>query len=207
MGDFTSHPSSSSPSSSSSSSPFSSSWPSWWSASWASNLFDVSDGSSPSPSALQRAAACALYLVPLFDGLRYAQPLFRLVPALLSVIRLFGPLLAAYSSIPFASTIVFFAIYIGVAQNRRQSAFLRRSAHQSILLSMVLIVPSILEMIAPPPVSGPLAVAYRGFFAGVAVLLYAGIAYSVAFAAFGKIAPIPIVSEAAAKAIDGKGER
>jgi len=63
-------------------------------------------------------------------------------------------LLQLYTTVPFASLIVFFGLYMGIVQNQSYSRFVRFNGQQAILLDILLILPSLVETLFPPPTSG-----------------------------------------------------
>ena len=56
-----------------------------------------------------------------------------------------------YFSVPFASLVVFFVIYLGIINNQNLDRSVRFNAMQAILLDIILIVPSLLERTLPAP--------------------------------------------------------
>jgi hypothetical protein len=63
---------------------------------------------------------------------------FRQLPAAAALLGPLEPLIKLYFGFPFASLIVFFAIYIGIINNQQFSRYVRFNAMQAILLDIVL---------------------------------------------------------------------
>mmetsp|Transcript_6263 Transcript_6263/g.22402 ORF Transcript_6263/g.22402 Transcript_6263/m.22402 type:complete len:245 (-) Transcript_6263:88-822(-) len=97
------------------------------------------------PDVGDRIIACVPYLLPLLDGLRYGKFFFREFPQAYVLLAPLQPLIKVYYTLPFASLIVFFGLYYGVVQNYNFSRFVRFQAMQTILLDILLIVPSLIE--------------------------------------------------------------
>ena len=84
-----------------------------------------------------RIFASLPYLLPLVDGLAFGRFLFQQFPVLELLLIPLAPLMQIYS-LPFASLIIFFALYLGVVRNENISHFIRFNAMQAILLDIVL---------------------------------------------------------------------
>ena len=84
-----------------------------------------------------RIFACLPYLLPLIDGLAFGRFLFTQFPFLQLLLIPLSPLMQIYS-LPFASLVIFFALYLGVVRNENISHFIRFNAMQAILLDIVL---------------------------------------------------------------------
>ncbi len=59
-----------------------------------------------------------------------------------------------YTTVPFASLIIFFGLYMGIVQNQNYSRFVRFNGQQAILVDILLILPSLIENLFRPPTSG-----------------------------------------------------
>ncbi|CAD7700105.1 unnamed protein product [Ostreobium quekettii] len=63
------------------------------------------------------------------------------------------PLYELYTSLPFGSIVIFFAIYFGIIQNVQVNRFIRFNAMQAILIDILLILPMLVEQLVRPPLS------------------------------------------------------
>jgi hypothetical protein len=84
-----------------------------------------------------RIFASLPYLLPLIDALSFGRFLFTQFPVLQLLLIPLAPLMELYR-LPFASLIIFFALYLGVVRNENISHFIRFNAMQAILLDIVL---------------------------------------------------------------------
>ncbi|CAK0787784.1 hypothetical protein CVIRNUC_011006 [Coccomyxa viridis] len=144
-----------------------------------------------------RAVATLPYLVPLFDGLKYGRFLFAQFPALASVLSPLNPLISLYFSFPFASLIIFFAIYSGIVNNFRFSRFVRFNALQSILLDIILIIPGLLEQIVRPPMGGAGLTIYIQVYNSIFFFVFASVLYAAGCCLAGQVPRLPLVADAA----------
>ncbi|NJK66807.1 MAG: hypothetical protein HC941_09885 [Microcoleus sp. SU_5_3] len=140
-----------------------------------------------------RIFACLPYLLPLVDGLMFGQFLFQQFPVLQLLLIPLAPLMQIYR-LPFASLVIFFALYLGVVRNENISHFIRFNAMQAILLDIVLMLCGLV-----------LPLLTRGFqITFIAETLYnmvflgvlAAFVYAVAQSALGRYAEIPPLSDA-----------
>mmetsp|Transcript_9579 Transcript_9579/g.25602 ORF Transcript_9579/g.25602 Transcript_9579/m.25602 type:complete len:228 (-) Transcript_9579:535-1218(-) len=107
-------------------------------------LMRMGGGNYGDPSALQRAAACAVYLVPLLDSLSFGRYVFTKVPIVADVLLLpLAPVLAIYRGIPFFAFGVFLALYILVVRNTELPRFVRFNTQQALTLDIALIIPQL----------------------------------------------------------------
>ena len=91
------------------------------------------------PSVPDRVVSALPYLLPLFDSLRYGKFLFLQFPLFASVLTPFEPLMRVYFSVPFAGTIAFFAVYLGIINSPQNfSRYVRFNAMQAVLLDIIL---------------------------------------------------------------------
>jgi uncharacterized membrane protein len=141
-----------------------------------------------------RIFACLPYLLPLVEGLIFARYLFNQFPVLRLVLIPLSPILGIYASVPFASLIVFFALFFLVVRNEKISHFIRFNTMQSILLNIVIFLCSIvLQILTPIPGAGfAVETISNTIFLG----LFAAVVYSVAQSLFGRYAEIPAISDA-----------
>lgn len=141
-----------------------------------------------------RILACLPYLLPLIEGLAFGSSLFSLFPALQVVLVPLLPLLALYTSIPFAGLIIFFALFLLVVRNESISHFIRFNTMQAILIDIVIVLCSlILQILVPiPGASFALQTLASTIFLGVVV----AVVYSVVQSLRGVYAEIPAISDA-----------
>ncbi|MBD2542122.1 Tic20 family protein, partial [Coleofasciculus sp. FACHB-SPT36] len=90
-----------------------------------------------SATAKDRVFACLPYLLPLLSVLPFGAYLFRQFPVLALILLPLQPLLAIYS-IPFASLIIFFVLFLGVVRNEKISHFIRFNTMQALLIDIAL---------------------------------------------------------------------
>ena len=140
-----------------------------------------------------RIFASLPYLLPLIDGLPFGAFLFRQFPVLQLLLIPLDPLRQIYD-VPFASLIIFFALYLGVVRNENISHFIRFNAMQAILLDIVLMLCGLVL----PIFSNGLQVAliaetlYNMVFLGA----FAAFVYAVVQSLLGRYAEIPPLSDA-----------
>lgn len=141
-----------------------------------------------------RIFASLPYLLPLINGLLFGSFLFRQFPALQVIFVPLLPILTIYSSVPFASLIVFFALYLLVVRNERISHFIRFNTMQAILLDVVVFLCSIvLQILSPVPGTGfAIETLTNTIFLG----LVAAVVYGIAQSLLGRYAEIPAISDA-----------
>ncbi|WP_414565900.1 MULTISPECIES: Tic20 family protein [unclassified Anabaena] len=141
-----------------------------------------------------RIFACLPYLLPLIEGLVFGSYLLRQFPFLQVILIPLTPILAIYQAVPFASLIVFFALFLLVVRNEKISHFIRFNTMQAILFSIVIFLCSILlQIISPVPGAG---FAIETITNTIFIGLIAAIIYSVAQSLFGRYAEIPAISDA-----------
>ena len=152
-----------------------------------------------SDAPLERALAAAPYLFPLLDGLRYGRFLFRQYPITQAIVSPLAPLAQLYYTVPFASLVLFFAIYLGlVQQTDRWSRFVRFNAMQAILLDILLILPGVIESVFKAPGGGAGLQIYISMYNTVWLFCLATFVAGVFGAlVLGKTVRLPLVAEAA----------
>ena len=140
-----------------------------------------------------RIFACLPYLLPLIDGLAFGQFLFEQFPVLQLLLIPLDPLRQIYS-LPFASLVIFFALYLGVVRNENISHFIRFNAMQAILLDIVLMLCGLVL----PILRNAFQIAfiaetlYNMVFLGV----LAAFIYAIVQSSLGRYAEIPPISDA-----------
>jgi uncharacterized membrane protein len=147
-----------------------------------------------STTPLDRTFACLTYLVPVIDSLDFAVPFFSQFPSLKVVLLPLIPILQIYGSVPFASLIIFFALYLLVVRNESINHFIRFNAMQAILLSIITTLCGLVLRLFVPALGGGLVIetVYNVIFLGT----IAAVVYSVAQSVLGRYAEIPTLSEA-----------
>ncbi|KAK9905955.1 hypothetical protein WJX75_009477 [Coccomyxa subellipsoidea] len=148
-------------------------------------------------SVRDRAVGALPYFVPLFDGLKYGKFLFAQFPFLPRLLAPLNPLISFYFSFPFASLIVFFAIYAGIVNNQNFSRFVRYNALQSILLDIILIIPGLFEQIFRPPSGGLGLSLYINVYNTIFLYVFLAVIYAVGSCLIGQAARLPLVADAA----------
>lgn len=141
-----------------------------------------------------RIFACLPYLLPLVESLKFAGFLFRQFPVLQLLLIPLNPIVAIYRSIPFASLIIFLALFALVIRNEKINHFIRFNAMQAILLSIVLFLCSILlQVVGSVPGAG---FATQTVANTIFIGILAAFVYSVAQSLLGRYAEIPAISDA-----------
>ncbi|KAK9819548.1 hypothetical protein WJX74_009907 [Apatococcus lobatus] len=154
-------------------------------------------GSSDGIDYADRAIASLPYLVPLFDGLKYGKFVFMQYPIFMRFLAPLDPLVRLYFGFPFASLIVFFAIYSGIVQNQSFSRYVRYNGMQSILLDILLILPSLLERVFPTPMGGPGLQIFIQIYNTIFLFVFICVSYGIGSCLLGKTPRLPLISDAA----------
>lgn len=145
----------------------------------------------------ERIFASLPYLLPLIDGLitsvRFGMSLFRLFPPLQLLFIPLTPLVTLYS-IPFASLIIFFALFLLVVRNESISHFIRFNTMQAIMVDIALFLFQLILMVASRASGLDFLVTVFANFVFIAVV--AIFVYSVVQSLRGRYAEIPTLSEA-----------
>lgn len=143
-----------------------------------------------------RLFAALVYLIPLYEALRFSGllqlqfPLLRPFFALLQT--LLTPVDIVYRSFPFASLIVFFVLFLAVVRNEKIAHFIRFNTMQAILVDIAL---ALLGIILGT-ILGSL-----GFIIGILnsiifIIAAAVCIYGIIQSALGLYAEIPAISDA-----------
>ncbi|KAF7143187.1 hypothetical protein RHSIM_Rhsim05G0167500 [Rhododendron simsii] len=173
--------------------------------------------------ATDRLVSAVAYVLPLIEGLSYGRFLFAKYPTLATALEPVLPLLNLYHSIPYASLVSFFALYLVVARNRRLSRYvrfgavklrvfgfslpysidilifgcIRFNAMQAVVLSVFLTLPSLFQLIFSPGWTGLgyklMVTVYNALF----VFVVCCFVYSVVYCILGRTPYLPFVAEAA----------
>ncbi|MEM8673478.1 MAG: Tic20 family protein [Cyanobacteria bacterium P01_G01_bin.67] len=105
---------------------------------------------TPETDIKDRSFGALIYLFPLVYALPFGLILLSQFPWLA---QFFAPFIALYgvtNSLPFASLIIFFGLWLGVVRNDKVSYFLRFNAMQAILLNILQILFSLMMGILVP---------------------------------------------------------
>lgn len=147
-----------------------------------------------SSTPLDRVYASLPYLLPLISSLGFSAAFFSQFPALQVLFVPLTPLLVIYS-VPFASLIIFFALFLLVVRNDRIPHFIRFNTMQAILLDIVLFLCSIIiNMALAPALGGGLLIETLNNVVFLGAI--AAVVYSVFQTVMGRYAEIPTLSEA-----------
>ena len=147
--------------------------------------------------ATERLISVAAYCLPFFNGLQYGRFLLMQYPSLGLVLEPILPILSFYRSVPYASFVAFFALYLGVVRNPGFSRFVRFNSMQAVVLDVLLVVPLLVNRIFNPGRAGVafrlMVMAHNAIF----VFLVACFLYSIGFCILGKTPYLPFVADAA----------
>jgi uncharacterized membrane protein len=141
-----------------------------------------------------RIFACLPYLLPLVEGIGFGRFLFAQFPALQVILIPLSPVLAIYSTIPFAGLIIFFALFMLVVRNEKINHFIRFNTMQAILLDIVLILCSLLISVLNPIPGANFAI--ETLTNTIFIGLLASVIYSAIQTIMGRYAEIPAISNA-----------
>ncbi|CAH9131409.1 unnamed protein product [Cuscuta epithymum] len=154
----------------------------------------ASYGSTP---VTDRLISTVAYFLPFFNGLQYGRYLLAQYPALAIPLDPFIPLLSLYRSIPLASFVSFFAIYLGIVRNQRFSHYARFNALQALVLDILLVLPLMIQRIFTPGRTGLGLKATIWMHNGLFVFVVGCFLYGLLSSVLGKTPYFPIVTEAA----------
>ncbi|KAL6545230.1 hypothetical protein OROGR_009104 [Orobanche gracilis] len=156
---------------------------------------------APTPAA-DRLISAASYFLPLFNGLQYGGFLFTKYPILAAPFEPLLPVLSLYHSVPYASFVIFFGLYLGVVRNPRLSRYARFNALQALVLDVLLGMPVLLQRIIDPGRSG-IALKLTGWaYSGLFVFVVACFMYGLVYSVLGKTPYLPLVAEVAGHQLD-----
>lgn len=142
-----------------------------------------------------RIFACLPYLLPLIYSLSFAGPLIQQFPVVGLLFLPLAPIISLYTAIPFASLIIFFALFLLVVRNENIAHFIRFNTMQAILLDILLALCGIvLDFVLRPII--PTGLLLDTFFNVIFLGTLAAVIYSVIQSALGKYAEIPTLSDA-----------
>ncbi|XP_030472282.2 protein TIC 20-II, chloroplastic [Syzygium oleosum] len=153
---------------------------------------------SPTP-ATDRLISAAAYTLPFFNSLQYGRFLFLKYPSLSFLFDPLLPLLSLYKSVPYASFVAFFALYLGVVRNPSFSHYVRFNAMQAVTLDVLLVLPLLLQRIFNP---GRAGLGFRVMVWGHnVVFVFSALCflYSLASSILGRTPYLPFVADAAGR--------
>ncbi|MQM13747.1 hypothetical protein Taro_046673 [Colocasia esculenta] len=104
--------------------------------------------------ASERLFSALSYALPFFNSLHYGRFLFARFPSLGLALEPILPLLAAYRSVPYASFVAFFALYLGVVRNPIFGRYVRFNAMQAVVLDVFLALPTLVQRVLGTPAGG-----------------------------------------------------
>ncbi|XP_057983892.1 protein TIC 20-II, chloroplastic-like [Malania oleifera] len=158
----------------------------------------ISMSYSPTPAA-DRLISAVAYTLPFFNSLHYGHHLLVRYPPLAAAFDPILPLFSLYRSIPYASFVAFFALYLGVVRNAALSRYARFNAMQAVVLDVLLVVPLLVGRILSPGRGGfgarVMAMGHSGLF----VLVCVCFVYSLACCVLGRTPYLPFVADAAGR--------
>ncbi|GAC1460263.1 MAG: hypothetical protein NVS2B14_07360 [Chamaesiphon sp.] len=145
-------------------------------------------------TAADRIFACLPYLLPLFSSLWFGGHLLQQFPILRIIFFPVTPLIIIEATVPFASLIIFFVLYLAVVQNQKISYFIRFNTMQAILIDIFLFLCRLALTILVLPLR--LGLLTETLFNLVFIGTLAVCLYSVVQSLLGRYAEIPALSEA-----------
>lgn len=155
---------------------------------------------TPETDVKDRSLAALIYLFPLIYSLPFGIILLNQFPWLTPF---FSPIIVLYgvtNTLPFASLIIFFGLWLGVVRNDKLSYFLRFNGMQAILINILQILFSlIMGVLAPAFGSHSLiseTLSNTIFMGSVAACFFC-----IVFSVQGKYAELPGISDAASSQI------
>ena len=155
---------------------------------------------TPTTDTKDKSFGALIYLFPLVYSLPFGITLLSQFPWLA---QFFTPLIALYgitNTLPFASLIIFFGLWLGVVRNDKVSYFLRFNAMQAILLNILQILFSLIMGILVPAFGAQSLIGEtltNTIFMGSVVACFFCIVQSVK----GEYAELPALSDAASSQI------
>ncbi|XVE90630.1 hypothetical protein DITRI_Ditri20bG0093200 [Diplodiscus trichospermus] len=155
---------------------------------------------NPTP-AIDRLISAAAYTLPFFNSLQYGRYLFIQYPQLGILFDPVLPLLSLYKSVPYASFVAFFALYLGVVRNPSFSHYVRFNSMQAVTLDVLLVVPLLLTRILNP---GRAGLGYRVMVwghTGVFVFSCLCFVYGLVWSILGRTPYLPFVADAAGRQV------
>ncbi|GAA0138385.1 hypothetical protein LIER_00140 [Lithospermum erythrorhizon] len=156
---------------------------------------------TPTP-ATDRLISAASYFLPFFNSLHYGRFLFQQYPILALPFQPLLPLLSLYRSVPYASFVSFFALYLGIVRNPSFRRYARFNALQALVLDVLLVLPMLVQKIFSPGSTGiglKFTVWMHNF---LFVFVVACFVYGLGASVLGKTPYLPFVAEAAGRQLE-----
>ncbi|KAK4707812.1 hypothetical protein R3W88_028737 [Solanum pinnatisectum] len=156
----------------------------------------ISASYNPIP-ATDRLISAVAYFLPFFNGLQYGRFLFAQFPTLALPFQPILPLLSLYRSLPYASFVTFFALYLGIVRNENLNTYPRFNALQAVVLDVLLVLPMLIQRIFSPGQSGIGLKFTVWMHNGLFVFVVGCFVYGLVSSILGKTPYLPFVTEAA----------
>ncbi|KAK9735823.1 hypothetical protein RND81_04G230800 [Saponaria officinalis] len=149
--------------------------------------------------ATDRLISAVGYFLPFINGLQYGRFLFTQYPPLTLLFEPLIPIFSLLKTVPYASFIAFFSLYLGVVRNPSFSHYVRFNAMQALVLDVLLVLPLLLQRIFTPGRSGfgfkLMVMGHNGVFVFVVFCFV----YSFVSSLLGKTPYLPFVADAAGR--------
>lgn len=159
----------------------------------------MSNNRGTTTPATDRLISAVAYALPFFNSLQYGRYLFVQYPKLGLLFDPLLPIVSLYRSIPYASFVAFFALYLGVVRNPTFSHYVRFNSMQAVTLDVLLVLPILIQRIFSPGRSGLgfriMVWAYSALFVFSVLCFVYGLASSV----LGRTPYLPFVADAAGR--------
>ncbi|KAI3994656.1 hypothetical protein MKX01_027546 [Papaver californicum] len=146
--------------------------------------------------AAERLISAVAYCLPFFNGLQYGRYLFVQYPNLGLLFEPIFPLLNLYRSVPYASFVAFFGLYLGVVRNTSLSRFVRYNSMQAVVLDVLLVLPLLIQRVFNPGKGLGFKLMMMGYNF-IFVFIVVCFLYSVGFSILGRTPYLPFVADAA----------
>lgn len=155
---------------------------------------------TPETDVKDRSFGALIYLFPLIYSLPFG---IILLTQFSWLAQFFAPIIALYSvtnSLPFASLIIFFGLWLGVVRNENMSYFLRFNGMQAILLNILQLLFSLIMSVLIPAFGAQSLISEtlnNTIFMGSVAACF----FCMVFSVQGKYAELPGISDAASSQI------
>ncbi|KNA21374.1 hypothetical protein SOVF_043780 [Spinacia oleracea] len=153
---------------------------------------------SATTPATDRLISSISYFLPFVNGLHYGRFLFAQYPPLSLLFEPILPFLSLYKSIPYASFVSFFGLYLGVVRNPKFSNYVRFNAMQALVLDVLLVLPLLLQRIFTPGKGLGFKIMVMGHNF-LFVFIVSCFVYGVVSSVLGKTPYLPLVADAAGR--------
>ncbi|OVA17290.1 hypothetical protein BVC80_1837g88 [Macleaya cordata] len=143
----------------------------------------------------ERLMSAVAYCLPFLNGLNYGIFLFSKFPILELAFDPIVPLLSFYRSIPGASLVAFFTLYLGVVRDRKFSRYVRFNSLQAMMLDVLLVLPSLTHIILDAQ-DGLKFQLLEMSYSGTFVVIVACFLYALGLTVLGRTPYFPFVTDA-----------